>query len=325
MEILHIVIAKKSHCSRKYKKVFSVVVCIPKIPPNARWAQQGVTVAGGNGQGDAENQLSMPYGLYVDDDQTVYVADTGNHRVVEWKPGAKRGTVVAGGNGKGNRADQLNEPRGVVFDKSTNSIIISDNANRRIVRWFRGNRSNGEVMTDRTYCSGLAMDHLRYLYASDTPKDAVWQYEPSETHGTIVAGGNQRGDRLNQLNTPFYIFVDQDQSLYVSEYKNHRITKWVNGAKAGVIVAGGRGTGNSSNQLSSPQGVFVDQLGTIYIADSCNNRIIRWCKGENEGNVIVDENLLCYPTGLSFDRHGNIYVIDWGRDRVQRFSIDKSL
>ena len=45
------------------------------IHPNATWIQNGITVAGGNGQGNGMNQLSDPLGLYVDDDETVYVAD----------------------------------------------------------------------------------------------------------------------------------------------------------------------------------------------------------------------------------------------------------
>ncbi|CAF4230800.1 unnamed protein product, partial [Rotaria magnacalcarata] len=39
--------------------------------------KNGVIIAGGNGRGDAMNQLSQPWGLYVDDDQTVYIADCG--------------------------------------------------------------------------------------------------------------------------------------------------------------------------------------------------------------------------------------------------------
>ncbi|CAF4550426.1 unnamed protein product, partial [Rotaria sp. Silwood2] len=71
------------------------------IHPNARWQQNGLTVAGGNGKGNGINQLSNPWGLYVDDDQTIYVADGWNHRIVEWKWGATSGQVVAGGNGQG--------------------------------------------------------------------------------------------------------------------------------------------------------------------------------------------------------------------------------
>ena len=61
----------------------AVPLCTPSIPFHATWIQNGVTVAGGNGQGNAVNQLSGPYGLCVDENQTVYVADCGNHRIVE--------------------------------------------------------------------------------------------------------------------------------------------------------------------------------------------------------------------------------------------------
>ncbi|CAF5068278.1 unnamed protein product, partial [Rotaria sp. Silwood1] len=81
------------------------------IHPNARWQQNGITVAGGNRQGNGINQLSDPYGLYVDNDQTIYVADSLNHRIVEWKQGATSGQVVAGGNGQGSGDHQLDNPR----------------------------------------------------------------------------------------------------------------------------------------------------------------------------------------------------------------------
>ncbi len=62
-----------------------------------------MTVAGGNGWGKRLNQLNYPRSMYVDENQTVYVADRWNHRIVEWKKGATSGEVVAGGNGGGNR------------------------------------------------------------------------------------------------------------------------------------------------------------------------------------------------------------------------------
>ena len=46
----------------------TLFLVMPNIPANARWAQNGVTIAGGNGYGDATNQLNYPYGLFVDDD-----------------------------------------------------------------------------------------------------------------------------------------------------------------------------------------------------------------------------------------------------------------
>ncbi|CAF3150188.1 unnamed protein product, partial [Rotaria sp. Silwood2] len=64
------------------------------------------TVAGGNKSGNELNQLSRPWGLYVADDR-IYVADCGNHRIVEWKCGAMSGQQVAGGNGPGSRDNEL--------------------------------------------------------------------------------------------------------------------------------------------------------------------------------------------------------------------------
>ena len=54
------------------------------LPMNPRWPQNGVTVAGGNGYGNAINQLWYPYGLDIDDNnQSVVIADCGDHCIVE--------------------------------------------------------------------------------------------------------------------------------------------------------------------------------------------------------------------------------------------------
>ncbi|CAF1527352.1 unnamed protein product [Adineta ricciae] len=68
-----------------------------EIYPTARWQQNGSIVAGGNGRNNRLDQLSKPYGLYIDNDQTVYIADTSNHRIVSWKLNATIGELVAGG------------------------------------------------------------------------------------------------------------------------------------------------------------------------------------------------------------------------------------
>ena len=302
---------------------------IPNIPSNARWAQNGVTVAGGDGQDSRVNKLNRPYGLYVDDDQTVFVADTWNHRIVEWKPGATSGQVVAGGNGPGNQPNQLNRPTDVVVDKETDSLIICNRANQRVIRWSRRSRTSGETTIENIDCVGLTIDDQRFLYVSDWQKNEVRRYRVGETNGTVVAGGNGAGDRLNQLFSPTHVFVDRDYSVYVSDYYNHRVMKWVAGAKEGIVVAGGRSQGNSLTQLSHPREVFVDPSGRIYVADSWNHRVMRWCNGATQGNVVVggngrgqQANQLTFPIGLSFDRHGDLYVADCDNNRVQRFAIE---
>ncbi|CAF4544456.1 unnamed protein product, partial [Rotaria sp. Silwood2] len=260
------------------------------IHPNARWQQNGLTVAGGNRQGNGINQLSNPWGLYVDDDQTIYAADWLNHRIVEWKWGATSGQVVAGGNGQGSGAHQLYSPLDVIVDKERDSLIICDRSNRRVVRWPRRNGTSGETIISNIDCVGLTMDENGSLYVTDDRKHEVRRYRRGESQGTVVAGGNGSGNRLDQLSYPQYVFVDRDHSVYVSEYGNDRVMKWVEGAKQGIVVAGGQGKGNGLTQLYSPQGVVVDQLGTVYVADPGNDRIMRWPKGATQGSVIVGGN-----------------------------------
>jgi sugar lactone lactonase YvrE len=288
-------------------------------------------VAGGNGIGNGRHQLDNPFGLYVDDDLTVYVADFSNHRIVEWKWGATSGEVVAGGNGQGSGAHQLYNPYDVIVDKETDSLIICDHLNQRVVRWPRRNGTSGATIISNIFCTGLTMDDNGSLYVTDYGKHEVRRYGRGESEGTVVAGGNGIGDRLDQLSYPRYVFVDRDHSVYVSDWGNARVMKWAEGAKKGIKVARGEGFGNDLTQLSNPRGVVVDQLGTVYVADHTKARIMRWVKGAREGSVIVggngggeQSNQLNWPVDLSFDRQGNLYVVDCYNHRVQKFNIENT-
>jgi sugar lactone lactonase YvrE len=310
---------------------FYFIAALRNIPPNARWSQNGIIVAGGQGRGTALNQLHHPCGLYVDDDQTVLIADHYNHRIMEWKCGATSGQVVAGGNGPGNRHDQLYCPSDIIIDKETDSLIICDRYNRRVMRWSRRSGTSGEVIIEDISCFGLVMDDQRFLYVSDYQNHEVRQYRLGETNGTVVASNNGKDDRFDQLSHPHYVFVDRDHSVYVSDNNNHRVMQWTKNTKEGIAVAGGRGKGNDHTQLSCPAGVFVDSIGTVYVADYSNHRVMRWCKGATQGDVIVggnDEeqhaNQSNCPVGLSFDICGNLYVADWADHRVKQFLIETS-
>ncbi|CAF1358470.1 unnamed protein product [Rotaria sordida] len=298
------------------------------IHPNAKWAQNGLTVAGGNGDGNGTNQVSRPRGVYVDDDQTIYVAEYSNHRIVEWKYGATSGQVVAGGNGPGGIANRLYNPEDVIVDKERDSLIICDGWNRRVVRWPRRNGTSGETMISNIVCIGLTMDENGSLYVAG---EGVRRYRIGDTKGTVVAGINGYGHGLDQLAGPSYVFVDRDHSVYVSDWVNNRVMKWEENAKEGIVVAGGQGKGASLTQLDRPQGVVVDQLGTVYVTDQNNNRIMRWPKGATQGSIIIGENgrggqsnQLFLPYGLSFDRHGNLYVADDYNHRIQKFNIEQT-
>ncbi|CAF2002728.1 unnamed protein product, partial [Rotaria magnacalcarata] len=312
-------------------KIYLKVEGVPNIPANAKWTQDGVIVAGGNGQGSATNQLSNPRSLFFDDDQTVVIADYGNHRIMQWKNGdTTNGQVVAGGKGEGHELNQLKWPTDVLINRETDSLIICDYGNRRVVRWPRHSDAiQGEILIDSIDCFGLAtqsfqavsdglsdgrmillgMDDQRYLYVSDYKKHEVRRYQLGDKNGTLVAGGNGEGGNLNQLHQPRYLFVDRQQNVYISDLKNHRVMKWVKGATEGIVVAGGQEYGDALTQLKHPNGIFVDTLGTLYIADSGNHRVMRWPQGMKQGTVIAGgngrearANQFNLPVLLSFDR-----------------------
>ncbi|CAF4184403.1 unnamed protein product, partial [Adineta steineri] len=293
---------------------------------NNKFQQFAITVVGGNGEGQELNQLKWPYGIFIDNDKSIYVADSGNHRIVKWKLNSNTGQIITGGNGKGNQNDQLNGPRGIVFDNKNNSLIISDPGNKRVIRYFDQNQTNQQILISNIDCWGLAIDKNGFIYVSDRENHEVRRWKQGDKQGELVAGGNGKGNHLNQLNEPSFIFIDENYSLYISDEQNNRVMKWKKDAKKGIIVAGGNGQGNSLKQLCYPQGVIVDHLGGIYVADWGNDRVMRWCEGDEEGEIVVGgndignrSNQLNYPAALSFDNEENLYVVDRGNSRIQKY------
>ncbi|CAF3613720.1 unnamed protein product [Adineta steineri] len=271
-----------------------ISIIFSKKPGWGKWEQNPITVAGGNGPGQELNQLSRPFGIFIDENKNIFIADHRNDRIVEWKYNAKEGQIIAGRTEEGKRTDQLNYPTDVIVDQQTHSIIIADSLNRRVIRWLNQNQ---QILIENIDCYGLAIDKNGFLYVSDYKKNEVrrWRMGEYNNEGIIVAGGNEQGNKLNQLNHPTDIFVNEDESVYVSDTGNHRVMKWRKDVKEGRIVAGGNGQGRNRNQLSSPRGVIVDYFGQIYVADYFNHRIMRWHEGKEEGEIVVGGNQLNHP------------------------------
>ncbi|CAF1473125.1 unnamed protein product [Adineta steineri] len=292
----------------------------------SKWKQNAITVAGGNGEGQELNQLIRPIGVFIDKNKNIFIADFDNHRIVEWKYNTKEGQIIAGGKGEGNRMDQLSYPTDMIVDQQNHSIIIANRGNSRVIQWLDQKQ---QVLIDNIDCSGLAMDKHGFLYVSDWKKDEVRRWKTEEyDEGIVVAGGNGKGNQLNQLDAPNFIFAAEDQSVYVSDQINHRVMKWRKDAKEGTTVAGGNGLGGNLNQFFYPQGVIVDDLGQIYVADCNNHRVMRWYEGKEEGELVVggngqgdQSNQFYCPMGLSFDDEGNLYVADMDNHRIQKFEI----
>ncbi|CAF4119142.1 unnamed protein product [Rotaria sp. Silwood2] len=286
----------------------------------ATWTQNATTVAGGNGQGSDLNQLDIPYGFFVDDNQSIYVADFNNHRVVKWDRGVSSGQIVAGGKGHGLDNDQLDSPMDVFVDKH-GTMYISDRNNDRVQRWSRGAQS-GETIIRDIFPIGIVQDDQGSLYVSDDIKHEVRKWHVGDTIGQLVT---------SEVFDPGLLFVDRNLALYVADKGNHRVIKVDDGTTQISIVAGGSQS-DGADQLGYPDSVIVDELGTVYVTDTDHDRIVRWPRGATSGSVIAgghgegsQSDQLSSPTDLAFDLDGNLYVVDSKNFRVQKFAIAKNL
>ncbi|CAF1565323.1 unnamed protein product, partial [Adineta steineri] len=136
-------------------------------------------------------------------------------------------------------------------------------------------------------------------------------------NGITVAGGNGRGQQLNQLDAPVQISIDKNKNIFIVDNMNNRIVEWRYNAKEGEIIAGGNGQGNQMNQLSWPTNIIVDQqIHLIIIADYVNRRLIQWL---NQNQQILIRNIDCY--GLAMDKYGFLYVSEYIKNEVRRWKM----
>lgn len=308
-------------------------------------------MAGGNGGGDALNQLNGSYAVFVDSDAAVVITDYYNHRVVKWNQGASTGAVVAGGQCGNIDQGEICHPTAMTFDKEGNMFItVEDEYSGGVIIWKKGATSGETLINVNSSLYGIALDaDETYLYVSHHDEHCVVKYLKNGTFDSVVAGGNGNGSAFDQLNyrrclkhspvSERYLFislargvtVNKDGSVYVSDSGNHRVVKWIVNATKGIIVAGGNNNGSRTDQLTIPNGIIVDENETIYVADNENHRVMSIPAGTRNGIIIAGghgqgnaSNQFLNVDGLAFNCQGDLYVTDWGNYRVQMFAMDKT-
>ncbi|CAF4295072.1 unnamed protein product, partial [Adineta steineri] len=146
---------------------------------------EGDIVAGGNGNGNQLNQLNCPTFIFVDEDQSVYVSDYNNHRVMKWRKDAKEGTIVAGANGEGGNLNQLYHPQGIIVDDG-GQIYVADSGNHRAMRWCEGKEEGetivggngpGNQSNQLNGTNGLTFDDEGNLYIADSWNSRIAKFE----------------------------------------------------------------------------------------------------------------------------------------------------
>ncbi len=223
----------------------SVNHLIRKISP----AGVVTTLAGSGTQGFADGtgaaaQFYFPEGVAVDNTGTVYVADSGNHRIRKISP-AGVVTTLAGSNNAGfddgtGAAAQFYRPYGVAVDSSgtvyvADSVCIRKISPSGVVTTLAG--SNAYSFADGTGAAAMfdtlydiAIDSSGTLYAADGVNNRIRKISQSGVV-TTLAGSSTQGfaDGMGsaaQFRQPHGVAVDSSTgTVYVADYYNHRIRK----------------------------------------------------------------------------------------------------
>ncbi|CAF3877835.1 unnamed protein product [Adineta steineri] len=203
----------------------------------ANGASSGSTIAGIAGvSGSTNNTFNRPCGIARDSSTgTLYIADTFNHRIMQYLLNASSGTVVAGGNGAGSGITQLYYPYGFAFDASSNSLLIANAQTNNIIRWVLGASSwtlvigsptglSGSTSTLLNQPIGITLDPLGNIYVADSGNHRIQFFVAGQSNGTTIAGvTGSPGISQNQLNSPYWVIVDNQLNLYVSDHNNNRV------------------------------------------------------------------------------------------------------
>jgi len=289
-----------------------------------------------NGTGSAA-RFNFPYGVTVDTDGVVYVADFSGNTVRR---------ITAFGQVVTQLTYSPSQPISVATNASGN-LYVADYGGNAIIRtplpmfggiWVGGSSStpgsaNGTGTTARFFHpAGVAVDSNGNIYVGDEGNHLIRKITPSAVVSTLAGlAGNPGSSNGNgtaaRFNLPRGVAVDVNLNVYVADYGNHTIRK-ITPTGDVTTLAGLAGTAGSNDgtgaaaRFRNPHSVAVDSAGSVYVAD-VNNHLIR--KISSVGEVTTLAGLagspgspdglgsaarFNFPTGVAVDTAGILYVAD---------------
>nr|ACD54732.1 gluconolactonase-like protein [Adineta vaga] len=308
------------------------------ICPTAVWQKNAIIAVGDQSgtPGSNSSMLIRPTDIYIDNNNSIYVLDSGNYRVQRISVNSISGnTIVNGSNGVG--MNQFLSMDAMSVDRN-GSIYILDGSNGRVTKWKQGSSNVtlvaggngiGNSNNQLNMPSGMFIElNTSIIWIADTLNHRIVKWTSPST-SVVVCGSYGREN--NQFMYPTGLFIDTSYSntFYVADAYNHRIQMWLSGDTVGKTVAGITGYyGNGLNQLWRPHAVILDSNQYMYITDYENNRILKWMIGASSGVIIgypinFDTQIIQipYPRNINFDINGSLFVTDTYNNRIQKFPI----
>lgn len=238
--------------------------------------------------------LSAPSGLAMSTDGTLYIADTGNNRIIRLTS-AGSATVLGVGT--------LNAPSAVAVDTGKN-LYIADTLNSRILKVTAGGSvstvsTSPEVLSSP---SGLATDTSGNLFIADTNNNRIVEVAVGGSVQLVSTGSLS-------LNHPQGIAMDASGNLFIADTNNSRVVEVTAGGSAQAINLG-------SLSLVRPIGLAIDKQANLFISDSSSNLVME-LNPSGDGYVLGASGLsLSGPANLAVDSSGDLYIADTNNNRI---------
>jgi streptogramin lyase len=234
------------------------------------------------------SELSYPFGVAVDSDGNVYIADT-VHNVIKKRDTAGVVTTLVTG---------LNQPSDVAVDSQGN-LYIADTINNAIKK--RDTAGNVTPLVDNNLSSpfGVAVDSSGNIYIADTDNNAIKKRDTNGVVTTLISSG---------LSAPRSVAVDSVGNLYISDTGNKAIKKRDTNGVVTEVISG----------LNNPFGIAVDSADNLYISDEYNDTIQ---KRDTAGDITTLVNTgLASPSGVAVDNNGNVYIADTSNNAIKKYT-----
>ena len=276
------------------------------VTPPGSSAAKVATIAGAAGSpGFADGagtaaRFRTPASLATGPDDTIYIADAGNHRIrvvrEQSNMTAPLVTTLAGdgtagfANGPAASA-RFNNPHGVAVMED-GAVVVADTDNHRLRRiapdgtvttiagdGTPGLRDGASAQARFNAPRGIAVGSFGNIYVADTGNSAVRLLTSSGEVRTVAGDGTVgSNDAPNaRFNGIAGVAVDGESVyVYLADGGNHRIRR-LDGSGAVFTIAGAErgfadGTADQS-RFAEPSGIAVDGSGELVVADTVNSLV----------------------------------------------------
>ena len=231
----------------------------PKLSPSTTWNPNAITFADNSSVG------TLPIGLFVNINNTVYVAERTLNQVQVWAEGNMSPVrQVSGG---------LISPIAIFVTSSGDLCVDNGNANGRVDMWMPGSNDSFTVMYVDSTCFSLFMDIYQNIYCSLGYQHRVMRKSSNDVANisVSVAGNGTNGSASDLLSSPRGIFVDTQLNLYVADCGNHRVQFFVHGQLTATTVLGNGSV--STIVLDCPQVTRRKRRGPSTERDDVENQV----------------------------------------------------